>query len=200
VSQTVKEPRNARRSDAELLRLTLEDRESRAARQAASELFGRYREPVYQWCFRRVRNHDQALDLAQDVLLSAYRSLDAFDGRARFSSWLFAIARNRCLNALRRPSLFEERDPDSLADEQRGQDRELEEREEEEAVLRLIREHLDPLDQEVVWLRCFERMPVDAITTVLKIPGATGARGALQRARRKLRAALADRELRKGVA
>jgi hypothetical protein len=42
-------------------------------------------------------------------------------------------------------------------------------------------------------------MPVDAITVALKIPGATGARGALQRARRKLRAALASREARKDV-
>ncbi len=188
------------RSDAELLQLARDERNSRVGKEAASELFGRYREPVYQWCLRRVRDHEMALDLAQDALLSAYRKLDSFDERSLFSSWLFAITRNRCLNALRRPSLLGEEDfeVEALADPRKRQDRELEEREEENRILSLIREHLDPFDQEVLWLRCFEKMPVDAITASLKIDDASGARGALQRARRRLRAALDAREHEEG--
>jgi DNA-directed RNA polymerase specialized sigma24 family protein len=44
----------------------------------------------------------------------------------------------------------------------------------------------------VLWLRCFEKVPVDEITRMLGITEASGARGVLQRARRRLRAALAE--------
>jgi DNA-directed RNA polymerase specialized sigma24 family protein len=53
-----------------------------------------------------------------------------------------------------------------------------------------MRSHLAPLEQEALWLRCVERMPVDEITRVLGIEGSTGARAVLQSARRKLRAVL----------
>ncbi|MBN2170125.1 MAG: sigma-70 family RNA polymerase sigma factor [Candidatus Krumholzibacteriota bacterium] len=178
--------------DAVLVDMARRQADRREGREAASRLLQRYREPVFHWCLRRVRDPELALDLAQDALLNAYRNLERFDGRARFSSWLFAIARNRCLNALRRPALFEGDgfDADTVADPRGGQDLDLEDREAEERILDLIREHLPPLDQQVLWLRCFERMPVDAITDALAIPEASGARGVLQRARRRLRAAL----------
>ena len=88
-------------SDQELVALAVRERTSPAGRAAASELLGRHRGRVYIWCHRYVRDHERALDLAQDVLLSAWRSLDSFQGRSRFSSWLFSIARNRCLSAVR---------------------------------------------------------------------------------------------------
>jgi hypothetical protein len=50
-----------------------------------------------------------------------------------------------------------------------------------------MRRHLNPVEQRAFYLRCFERMPVDTITRLLAIEGATGARGVLQSARRKLR-------------
>ena len=180
------------RSDAQLLGLARMQPAGLAGKQAASELLGRYRERVYRWCLSRVGDHDLALDLSQDVLLSAYRNLHTFEGRARFSSWIFAIARNRCLNALRgRPPLADGDEPVELPDPRVGQDVELEQREDEERILRLIREHLSPLDQKVLWLRCFEKAPVDEITRMLKITEASGARGVLQRARRRLKAAMA---------
>ena len=64
--------RNA--SDAELLHL-IRLAPPGEADGAAGELFGRYRQRVYAWCRRYVRDHEQALDLAQDVLLTAWRSL-----------------------------------------------------------------------------------------------------------------------------
>lgn len=169
------------------------------SRRAASELLGRYRERVYRWCYGRVRNHEQALDLAQDVLLGAYRGLDRFDGRARFSSWLFSIARNRCLNAMRRPPLFEEGlEMETFPDAGRTQDETLGEREDEERLLALIRETLPPLDRQVLWLRCFEKVPVDGITRMLGIEESSGARGVLQRARRRLRVAMTQTETEQG--
>lgn len=186
--------------DLILLRQALDNAEPERGRRAASALLGRYRDRVYIWCLRYVRDHEQALDMAQEVLLSAYRNLGAFGGRSQFGSWLFSIARNRCLSELRRPSLLvdEGADPDDRADRQAPPDRELDERLAEEDLLELIRRRLEPVEQQALWLRCFEKLPVDEITRLLVIDEASGARGVLQRARRKLRAALAAERDRRG--
>jgi RNA polymerase sigma-70 factor (ECF subfamily) len=179
-------------NDQDLLRQALDDPDGGAGRQAASRLLGRYQQRVYIWCLRFVRDHELALDMAQEVLVSAYRNLGSFAGRSRFGSWIFAIARNRCLSELRRPALLvdDELDPDDRAAGQVLPDQALENRLAEEDLLKLIRASLDEVEQQALWLRCFEKMPVDEITRLLGIAEASGARGVLQRARRKLRAAL----------
>ncbi|MBD3335846.1 MAG: sigma-70 family RNA polymerase sigma factor [Candidatus Eisenbacteria bacterium] len=161
------------------------------AAQAASDLLARYQRRVYIWCFRFVREHERALDLAQDVLLNAYRNLETFRGEAKFFSWIFAITRNRCLNASRRPALlsYEESAGETVAGDP-DPHAALEEKLDEEALWNLVQTRLDCLEQEALYLRCFERMPVETITELLEIREATGARAVLQRARRKLRAAL----------
>lgn len=187
-------------TDEELVRRAQQNPSDPVGRAAASELFGRYQERVYLWCFRRVHDHERALDVAQDVLLSAYRSLASFEGRARYSSWLFAIARNRCYRVLRPASLQrdEEAEPDDLPGEHKGPDALLEEREDEEAILEMVKQVLEPREQLAVWLRCFENLPVEEITRRLDIAVPTGARGVLQSARKKLRAALERRRAREG--
>lgn len=193
-------PRDMRSADDEVLVALLHnDVDGATHRLAAGELLGRYQRRIYVWCLRMVRDHDQALDLAQDVQLSAYRALGSFRSSSRFSSWLFAIARNRCLSALRPVSLTrdEEAEMDSLPHPQRGPERALEEEQEEEGLLQLMRECLEPVEQQALALRCFERMSVDEITRQLELDNATGARGLLQKARRKLRAALAARSERR---
>ncbi len=178
--------------DEALVRRYLADPEGAAGKEAAAELLEAYRERVYLWCYRRVRDHETALDLAQDVLISAFRGLLSFQGRSGFSCWLFVIARNRCLSVLRRPSLLrdESADPGDLASDAPDPERLLEERLDEEEILELLRSRLDPLEQRALWLRCIEGMPVEEITALLEVPDASGARAVLQRARRKLRAAL----------
>ena len=178
-------------SDQDLLRRALERPESNESRDAASELLGRYSEAIYVWCYRYVLDHDRAMDLSQDVLLRAYRSLGTFAGRSNFGSWLFAIARNRCISEMQRVSFLcdPEVDPDDLAVGGPDPAADLEQAQEEGYLLGLIREHLTPLEQETVWLRCVERMPLKTITRVLGIGQQSGARGVLQQARRKLRAA-----------
>jgi len=48
------------------------------------------------------------------------------------------------------------------------------------------------MEQKAIWLRCFERLPIDEITGMLGIEAKSGARGMLQTARRKLKAALEE--------
>lgn len=187
---------NGAPTDEDLVRIVQTDPDGPRGRAAASELLGRYRVRVYAWCYRLVRDHEQALDLAQDALLSAWKALPRFVERARFSSWMFAIARNRCLTALRTRVLVRDEAvaPEDLLDGGEDPIEELARREEEDHVLGLVRDVLEPREQEALWLRAVERLPVDEITRLMQLDGASGARGLLQTARRKLRAAMARRE------
>ena len=52
-------------------------------------------------CYRLLGSVTDAEDVLQETLLAAWRGLDGFEGRASLRSWLYRIATNRCLNALR---------------------------------------------------------------------------------------------------
>lgn len=176
-------------ADAELVQLVRAGGDH--AETAATELFGRYRGRVYGWCRRYHRDPEQALDLAQDVMLTAWRSLGTWTGKAPFGGWLFVVTHHACLRSLRSRTTLsdDECQLENLPDPRPDPASDLEDRQEREALLALVREHLDPSEQRAVWLRFSERMPVDEITQVLGITSASGARGMLQTARRKLKAA-----------
>jgi RNA polymerase sigma-70 factor (ECF subfamily) len=163
-----------------------------AGSHAAGELLRRYRRAVYLWCFRYVRDHERALDMAQDVLLAAYQRMHEFEGRASFSSWLFVIARNRCLNEMRNDSRREVADLDSFETGEASIEDRIEKEIQEKRLIDAAARVLDTVEQRAVWLRYSERMPVDEITLLLKLDHKSGARAVLQRARRKLRAALEE--------
>lgn len=66
-------------------------------------LVERYQQPVIRMISHLAGSTGDCEDIAQDVFLSAFRHLRAFDpDRSRFSTWLFTIARNKSINALRR--------------------------------------------------------------------------------------------------
>ena len=178
--------------DEELLEIARNRPGSPAARDAAAELLGRYQRAVYVRALRYVKDPDRAMDMTQDVLLSAYENLGSFEGRSRFASWLFSIARNRCLNEVRRIGLLSDDgfDPDWVPDRGPGVDEQIEQAEDERRLLDLIGRTLDPMEQQAIWLRCRERLSIDEITRLLGLDGRTGARGLLQTARRKLKRAL----------
>ena len=180
--------------DGELLRVVRSDADPARRRDASAALLLRYRDAVYAWCLRYTRDHERALDLSQDVMVTAWEKIESFEGRSKFSSWLFAVTRNRCIDASRRVDVLADEaitemhpDPAPLPDESAlgAVD--------EDRLLALIRRELDADEQKAIWLRCIERMPVEEITGVLNVSGESGARALLQRARRKLRAAM-DRD------
>ena len=63
----------------------------------------RYQRPVIQMIFNMVQNRHAAEDIAQEVFIAVYQKLSTFDvHRSKFSTWLFTIARNKCINYLRK--------------------------------------------------------------------------------------------------
>jgi RNA polymerase sigma factor (sigma-70 family) len=182
--------------DEELVRRAQQDQGGAMGREAESQLFARYRDRLYAWCFRQTRDRERALDLAQNAMLAAHRGLRGFEGRARFSSWLFAIARYQHLDTLRRPRLLvdEDADLDQLESPANDPARQYEREDEEDRLLALVQRVLEPTERLALWLRCVECKAVDEITRMQNLDNETGARALLQRARRKLRLALENGE------
>lgn len=175
--------------DDELLRIVRTDDDPARRRAAATELVRRYRNAVYLWCFRYTHDRERALDLSQDVLTTVWQKIGSFQGRSRFSSWLFSVTRNRCIDAARHtgPAVddideVDPQDPAPLPDA-------LLEQHDEEGLLRILRTELARDEQEAVWLHYIERVPIDEVRDIMGLENASGARSVLQRARRKLRAA-----------
>jgi RNA polymerase sigma-70 factor (ECF subfamily) len=65
-------------------------------------LVRRYKRPVYGMGLSFLRNAEDAGDFTQEVFLKVYRSLSRFEGRSRFSTWLYKVAYNTALNGVNR--------------------------------------------------------------------------------------------------
>lgn len=73
-------------------------------REAFTALVEKYQQPVINFVARTLGDPTEAEDLSQAVFVQVYKAAHRFDASARFSTWLFTIARNLCLNELRRRS------------------------------------------------------------------------------------------------
>jgi RNA polymerase sigma-70 factor (ECF subfamily) len=68
---------------------------------AFDELMGRYKRPIVNFIFRMLGNADDADDVAQEVFVRVYQKLDTYRPQTKFSTWLFALARNAAIDRLR---------------------------------------------------------------------------------------------------
>ena len=65
-------------------------------------LLEKYERPVFSICLRMVRNRDEAADLAQESFIKVFASLERYNPAYAFSSWLFKITSNLCIDHLRK--------------------------------------------------------------------------------------------------
>lgn len=101
----------------------LADSELVSAAQAGDQLafatlVERYGQPILSVCYTSTLDREDARDLVQEVFLTAWRKLSGFRGDAAFSTWLFALTRNACVDASRRraarPQAAADHDPPGL--------------------------------------------------------------------------------------
>ena len=71
-------------------------------REAFTPLMYKYQQKIYNLIYRKVRNHETAEDLCQEVFLKAWQALPNFKGQSLFYSWLYQIAVNRSIDFLRK--------------------------------------------------------------------------------------------------
>ena len=87
----------ARATDAELAKAAV-----RGERDAFARLVETHHRSVFALCYRLLRERDEAADAAQEAFVRAYASLASFDAAQPFAPWVLRIARNHCLDILRR--------------------------------------------------------------------------------------------------
>lgn len=78
--------------------------EKRRYDQALERLLDVYERKVFRMAFVMLRDRGRAEEVTQDIFLKLWRALPAYDGRAALNTWLYTIARNTCLTALRAES------------------------------------------------------------------------------------------------
>jgi len=79
-------------------------RVKRGDRAAFAELVEKYKQPLFNFVFRTLRDETETEDVAQNTFLQVWKSRARYERTAKFSTWLFTIARNLCLNEIRRRS------------------------------------------------------------------------------------------------
>jgi len=185
----------------------------RKARQgdkgAFSALVKRYESTVYGFAFKVCRNQEQAAETLQDTFVNVYRKLDQFDGRAKFSTWLYQIVTNNCLMKRRKRKIEEAAlSLDAAEGEKVGADPEgavphqalasFKTTPQDEFVNKELRELLDeailrlPMDQRIVFvLRDVEGRSSEEAAKILKL-SVPAVKSRLRRARVFLREQLRE--------
>lgn len=153
-------------------------------------VMARYQGKVYRLCVAYLRDTALAEDVAQDSLVRVWRALPRYDGRAALSTFIYVIARNRCLTALgtrvavaslEEPAVQAEMDRRCATDVQAGRDLGHD--------LRQLVEELPDATRRIVTLYYFEERSVAAVSALAGVPEGT-VKTHLFRARRQLRSRL----------
>ena len=79
-------------------------RVKRGDRAAFAALVEKYKQPLFNFVFRTLRDEIETEDVAQNTFLQVWKSRARYERTAKFTTWLFTIARNLCLNEIRRRS------------------------------------------------------------------------------------------------
>lgn len=70
--------------------------------QAFAEIVGLYQDKLYHMAFRMLGSRQEAEDVVQEAFLRVYRNLDRYDEGMKFSTWIYRIATNLCIDRLRK--------------------------------------------------------------------------------------------------
>ena len=162
--------------------------------QAFTELVVRYQRPIYNAAFWVLRKSEDASDVAQTVFLNAAQSIDDYDPRYKFFSWIYRIAVNESLNLLRRRGHEEEQGDDAELPAQDSAGPEWQaSAAERERRLRGALMSLPAHHRVVITMRHFQEFSYQEMAQILQVEDKT-VKSRLFEARQRLRALLPDLE------
>ena len=149
--------------------------------KAYAQLMMRYRKPVYHMILKMIKNHDDAEDLTIEAFAKAFKNLKKFNPEYTFSTWLFRIATNNCIDFIRKKKL-ETLSIDSTYTDDNGESVGIDIKDgnlnpQEEAItqqkiktMQMIVTQLPPKYQVLVKLRYFKALSYDEIAEELNAP------------------------------
>src|SRR5947207_3678735 len=176
-SPTQREPQRPGLSDERLMLAF-----TQGSSEAFTELFHRYKQPIYGFFCRRVSDPANAEELTQETFLALLRAATRYQPRALFRTYLYAIG-FKILRAHRRRAAFR---ATFLGRRNSAPDPSRQDATESALWVRRAVEKLDPVDREVLMLREFEQLSYAEIADLLQLPPNT-VRSRLFRARTALR-------------
>lgn len=168
-------------------------------RDRFGELVSRYEKRVINYVYRITHRYEDAHDLTQDIFVKVYLALDRFDPKYQFSTWLFRIAQNSAIDALRKKSISEVPMTRTSDDESGTKEREfadggispyraLKNKQLSAAIDNAVG-HLPADYRELIQLRHFAELSYEEIATMKRLPLGT-VKNKLFRARNLLKEAL----------
>lgn len=141
-------------------------------------LVERYLRPVFSFVYRYTES-SEAEDITQDVFIRAWRSIESFDSKKRFKTWLFAIAKNAAFDWLKkkRPHAFSDFDTeegdnpieDTVSDSSQDP-RDLMNRIDSHDAVQLALAVINPEDRALVLLRARDELSFEEISEILDRP------------------------------
>jgi RNA polymerase sigma-70 factor (ECF subfamily) len=166
---------DSRSEDSEIIRQALKGDES-----AYRRLMGKYHDAIANFIYRMVRDREQVEDLTQEAFIKAFSSLAAFNEEYAFSTWLYKIATNNCIDYIRKRKMLmysidkpiESRDGDfsfELPDESAEADQDII-TDQRTAMLREAINALPEKYRRVIHLRHSEERSYEEIATMLNLP------------------------------
>ena len=143
---------------------------------AYNELVKRYKDRLLNFVFRYFNNREQAEDVVQDTLIKLYTHASYYKNIAKFSTWIFTIAKNNALTELRKNK---RKQTDSLWTDDgkvidiNSNDQTLDRRVQSEIAVDQLNKFLDEIPENfrmAVVLRDFQELSYDEISKILEIP------------------------------
>ena len=138
--------------------------------QAFSVLVEKYQNMVYSLSLKLLKKPEDAEELAQDTFIKAYQKIDSYEGKSKFSTWLYSITYNACISELRKRRIeFASLDDRQISDqdEMKMHDYYREtKKEDQEKYLNLALSKLPEDDQVLVTLYYYENQSMDEISTI----------------------------------
>jgi RNA polymerase sigma-70 factor, ECF subfamily len=174
ISGTVSTLRGLKVSTDNVSDETLMGRVAEGDRQAIRLLFERYQLIVYRFVLRLVANSATAEDVVSDVFIELWRHAARFEGRARLSTWILAIARNRAVSAMRGriDQPLDGATLETIPDQGITAEETLH-ASERSAVLRQCLMQLSPLHREIIDLVYYHEKSVEEASVILGVRAAT---------------------------
>ena len=156
-------------SDEELVKLIIESRNTKIY----GILYDRYSQKVYSRCLKFVSQVEEAQDLTHDLFIKVFYNLRKFQNRSSFSTWLYAVTYNHCLDYLNKKNKLPLENEEKLLAS--TPDSSIEEIEDSEIFalkaekLKIAMERVDSKDRMILLMKYLDESSIKDIATVLQL-------------------------------